>query len=388
MKPYLAVAAGFPLLLVAGVAGINYALDPYLIHQWGSPQVQRLRQPVEKLNAWGKTYAIAVYRPDTIYLGNSRTELGLAVPAPARGYARVFNAALSGSTLGDAIQMLGHARQAGPVRNVIWGLDAPSFTLSQGNGELEPGLLAKDGSYLARRALLDLQRAVSIDMTRESLALLRGQAESVCLASLARYGQRDGACMRHRIAGWGGTGAVVAARTREFLRGEGPSDNAMPALGETILSGCDLQWRLYINPTHAMTIDGWYRAGKGASYEAWLGALAGLGQQLRAAGCDVRIYDFSGFNSITSEAIPRAGDRSDMQNYWETSHYREAVGDAILARLAGGPAAGDGFGVELLPASIANRMAGLRASRAAYVAAQPFEAAEAERIARHHAAGR
>lgn len=386
MKPYLAIAAGFPLLVVAGVAGANYVLDPYLIHQWDTPQVQRLRQPVEKLNAWGKTYAIAAYRPDTIYLGNSRTELGLAVPAGSD--TRVFNAALSGSTLGDAIRMLGHARQVGPVRRVIWGLDAPSFTLSQGNGELESGLLARDGGYFARRAFMDLQRAVSIDMTRESLAILRGQSETVCHASLARYGQRDGACMRHRIAVWGGTGAVTGARTREFLRGEGPADNAMPALGESIRSACDLSWRLYVNPTHAMTIDAWYRAGKGALYEAWLAALAGLGRELRAAGCDVRIYDFSGFNSVTSEAIPRAGDRSDMQNYWETSHYREAVGDAILARLAGGPAAGDSFGIELLPETIDARIAGLHASRAAYAAARPYEAAEAERIARNHTIGR
>lgn len=386
MKTYLAIAAGFPSLLVAGVAGINYAVDPFLIHQWESPQVQRLRQPVERLNAWGKTYAIAVYRPDTIYLGNSRTELGLAVPAG--GPARVFNAALSGATLGDAIRMLGHARQAAPLRGVIWGLDAPSFTLSQGNSELEPGLLARDEHYLARRALLDLQRAVSMDMTAESLAILRGRAESVCHASLARYGQRDGACMRHRIAGWGGTGAVVGARTREFLRGEGPSDRALPALGDTIRGACGLQWRLYVNPTHAMTIDALYRAGKGARYEAWLEGLAGMGQQLRTAGCDVRIYDFSGFNSVTSEAVPRAGDRSDMRNYWETSHYRESVGDAILARLAGGPAGDDGFGSELLPETISARIAGLRTARAAYVAAQPYEAGEVERIARLYAAGR
>ncbi|WP_374580726.1 hypothetical protein [Pseudoduganella sp.] len=385
MKTYLAIAAGLPIVLVGAVAGTNYLLDPYLIHQWDSPQVQRLRQPVEKLNAWGKTYAIAVYRPDTIYLGNSRTELGLAVPPGSK--ARVFNAALSGSTLGDALRMLGHARQAAPVRRVIWGLDAPSFTLSQGNGELEAGLLARDGSYLARRRLLDLQRAVSIDMTRESLDMLRGRNEAVCHASLARYGQRDGVCMRHRIAGWGGTGAVVNARTREFLRGEGPSDSALPALEGAIRNACGVQWRLYVNPTHAMTIDVLYWAGKGGQYEAWLTALAGVGQRLRAAGCDVRIYDFSGFNSVTSESIPRTGDTSDMRNYWETSHYREHIGDAILARLDGGPLAADGFGRELQPAGMAQHIAALRAARTAYLNAHPYEAGRAVRIARDHAAG-
>jgi hypothetical protein len=94
--------------------------------------------------------------------------------------------------------MLGHARELAPLRRVVWGLDAPSFTLSVGNTELEMGLLAQDERYLARRVLMDLQRSVSIDMSRASLDLLAGRAPAICRASLAQFGQRDGACIRHR----------------------------------------------------------------------------------------------------------------------------------------------------------------------------------------------
>ncbi len=386
MKTYLTVAAGLPLLLLGGVAGSNYVLDPYLIHQWDTPQVQRLRQPVEKLSAWGKTYAVAVYRPQVLYLGNSRTELGLAVPPQAAR--RAFNAALSGGTVGDALRMFGHARQVARVETVVWGIDAPSFTLSPGNSELEEGVLAKGGGYLARRFLVDLQRAVSVDMTRDAFSLVGGMAPAVCRTSLARFGQRDGACLRYRIAGWGGTAAVVGQRTREFLRGEGPSEGAMEALERTLRRACDVQWRLYVNPTHAMTIDALYWSGRGAEYEDWLARLASMGRRVRAAGCDVRLYDFSGFNDITSEAVPRSGDRSDMRNYWETSHYRETVGAAILARLGGGPAGADGFGAELLPETIDARLAQLRATRASYLSDHPYEAGMAHRIALDQALGR
>ena len=386
MKTYLCVAAGLPLLLVGGVAATNYVLDPFLIHQWGTPQLQRLRQPVEKLNAWGKTYAMAVYRPETIYLGNSRTELGL--PVAARGAERVFNAALSGATVGDALRMLGHARELGPLRRVVWGIDAPSFTLSVGNTELESGLLAQDGRYLARRVLMDLQRSVSVDMSRASLDLLAGRAAAVCRPSLAQFGQRDGACIRHRIEGWGGTAEVVGPRTREFLRGEGPVEGTFEALELALRNDCAVEWRLYVNPTHAMTIDALYWSGRGPQYEQWLQRLAGMGQKLRAAGCDVRVYDFSGFNAITGEPVPRSGDRAEMRHYWETSHYRETVGDAILARLAGGPAAVDGFGTELAPATVAARIAQLRASRTSYLQTHPYEAERAHRIAIAHTGGR
>jgi hypothetical protein len=385
MKTYLCVAGGLPLVVVCGIAATNYVLDPYLTHQWQTPQVLRLRQPVEKLNAWGKTYAMALYRPDTIYLGNSRTELGLAVPRG--GPSRVFNAALSGATIGDAMRMLGHARQVAKVRKVIWGIDAPSFTLSVGNTELESGLLATDDIYLARRFLLDMQRAASVDMTRESLAVLGGRAPAVCRAALAQYGQRDGACIRHRIQGWGGTSEVVRPRTREFLRGEGPTDGTMEALENTVRHACDVQWRLYVNPTHAMTIDTLYWAGKGGQYEGWLVRLAAIAYRLRGAGSDVRIFDFSGFNSVTTETIPRPGDSAEMRNYWETSHYREQVGNLILARLDGGAAANDGFGTELLPASIYLHIGSLRASRERYLANHPYEAGRAQRIASDHVRG-
>ena len=385
MKTYLAVAGGLPLLLVSGVAATNYMLDPYLIHQWQTPQLERLRQPVEKLNAWGKTYAMARYRPQTIYLGNSRTELGLAVPRS--GSARVFNAALSGATVGDALRMLGHALQVGQVGTVIWGIDAPSFTLSVGNAELENGLLASDGQYLARRFLLDLQRAVSVDMTRESIDLLGGHAPKVCHASLAQFGQRDAACMHYRIEAWGGTSQVLAPRTREFLRGEGPRAGALEALENALRKNCAVRWRLYVNPTHAMTIDGLYWASKGPQYEAWLAALAAMGARLRKAACDVRLYDFAGFNGVTSEPVPRSGDRSPMRNYWEPSHYRDLVGAAILARLDGGAAAADGFGAELLPATVAAHLAQLRTQRSSYQASHPYETSMAQRIASDHKRG-
>jgi hypothetical protein len=385
MKTYLTIAAGLPLLLVCGVAGTNYALDPYLMHQWQTPQVRRLRQPVEKLNAWGKTYALARYRPDVIYLGNSRTELGLA--APNGGESRAFNAALSGATAGDALRMLAHARQVAPVRKVVWGVDAPSFTLAVGNSELEDGLLARDGGYLARRVLLDLQRSVSVDMMRDSFSMLAGAVPLVCRPSLAQFGQRDAACIRHRIEGWGGTAEVIGPRTREFLRGEGPTKGAIEALERSMRGACGIQWRLYVNPTHAMTIDVLYWAGKGTQYEAWLTDLAAMGQRLRDAGCDVRLFDFAGFNAVTSEPVPRPGNRSEMRNYWETSHYRDQVGAAILARLDGAPAGSDGFGMELLPGTIARHIAQLRAGRAVYLASHPYEAGQAQRIAADHARG-
>jgi len=46
------------------------------------------------------------------------------------------------------------------------------------------------------------------------------------------------------------------------------------------------------------------------------------------------LWDFSGYNSITSEPIPNAGDTStQMKWYWESSHYKTEVGNFVLDRI-------------------------------------------------------
>ena len=46
------------------------------------------------------------------------------------------------------------------------------------------------------------------------------------------------------------------------------------------------------------------------------------------------IWDFSGFNSVTTETIPPINDsESQMQWYWESSHYKRELGDLVLDRV-------------------------------------------------------
>lgn len=380
---YLVLLCGLSGAALGGVATLNYIVDPYLIHQWDTAQLQRLRPPREQLSPWGKTYALARLRPAVVYAGNSRTELGLPVGAPAFAGQAVFNAALSGASLGDAAQMVRHAAAVGRIGTLVWGIDAPSFSLTAGNTELEQALVADGGLYLARRWLLNVKRSLAFDMTRDSLRLLAGSFGAVCRSSLATGGQRDDACVRARMAEKGGLEAAIAPRLGEFVRGHGPTADAMDAFAASMDALCrqQVRVRLYINPTHALMLDALYWSGKGAQLERWLGALAALAARERARGCDVRLYDFSGFNSVTTEALPQAG--AEMAHYWEPSHYRASVGGMMVARMfgAGGAALPDDFGVELAPAMLPGHLTALHAGRARYHLAQPQAAARARRAA-------
>lgn len=375
-RSYVAIFAGASALVASAVVLLNYHVDPYLTHQWDTPQVRELRPGREKLSAWGKTYALAKFQPRIVYAGNSRTELGLPTRVALFAGKEVFNGGLSGASVGDAIAMVRHANAVSRLETVIWGIDAPSFSMDIGNTDFDRELVAGDRFYLARRGLIDMKRALTTDMTIDSIRLLRGTFGRSCHSSLAFYGQRDDVCVRDRIDGWGGTGKAIVPRLREYIRGAGPTAGALSAFDNSVAELCKSGSKLllYINPTHAMTSDALYRAGKWAAMEAWQGQLAGLGQRHRAAGCDVRVFDFSGFNSVTTEAIPQASGVPDMLYFWEASHYRANVGEMILNRMFG---QSDGvpadFGVELTPATLTGHLAAQRAARERYHLARPLE---------------
>jgi hypothetical protein len=64
------------------------------------------------------------------------------------------------------------------------------------------------------------------------------------------------------------------------------------------------------------------------------------------------LWDFSGYNSITTEEVPPGGDTdTEMRWYWEASHYKKEVGDMMLEKIFGSndPAheIPDDFGIRL-----------------------------------------
>lgn len=383
-RTYLVRFFSLSVVVLGGLAGMNYLLDPYLTHQWESAGVQRLRPADEKLSAWGKTYAMARLRPEVLFLGNSRTEIGLPAERAMFDGRRVFNGALSGASVGDAMAMAAYAARQGPLQTVVWGIDAPSFSLDHGALELTPELIADGPLFFVRRAWLDLQRGVTWDMTQDSIRLLRGRFGAICRSSLATLGQRDAACLTAQIARYGSSTAAMRAKLHEFAGASGPRAEALPGFEASLASLCrtGTRVRLYINPTHALTIDTLYWRGKWAAMETWQGALVELTQRLRASGCDLRLFDFSGFNSVTTEALPLPNRRQQMQNYWEASHYRASVGRLILARLFALPdtALPDDFGLELDQATLAAHLATLRSTRQRYHLEHAQESALAREI--------
>ncbi|OEZ87283.1 hypothetical protein JAB6_12150 [Janthinobacterium sp. HH104] len=383
-RRYLVCFLACVFLVLGGISLLNYQVDPYLLHQWDSPLVQRPRQLNEKLGAWAKTYAVARYRPAIIYIGNSRTELGLPTGVRALFDGKsIFNSAVSGASIGDAIRLAEHAARVSRVETMVWGIDAPTFSLDMGAARVEDSLTGARHGFFAQRALVNLKRGLTLDMTEDSVRILTGNAGDVCRSNLARYGQRDETCTVKGIRHWLGTKDAIPVRLQEFGDGQGPTPPSIPAFDASIDKLCSsgVRLRMYINPTHALTLYALHWRGKWDAMQAWQRSLVRITERHRQQGCDVRLVDFSGFNSITTEATPLVSGKPDMHYYWEVSHYRDNVGRLILARLFGGdtPPPAD-FGVELTQANVDAHHAATRAARDRYRVEHAREAAYTERV--------
>ncbi len=378
-RTYLWTLSGAVVLLLSGITTLNYVVDPYLIHQWNTPLINRLYPGWQKLTPWVKTYAASRYKPEVIYLGSSRAEAGLPTQVDLFPGKRVFSLTLSGGSLGDAMAMLKHTSVFNRPEIVVWGLDyGYLFSEGIGNTDFDRTLVAQSSLYPLWRTLLNIKRSMSMDMTNETIAVLRGKSEQACVSTLAVFGQRPSPCKDYTMAIEGGTAKAFDVVLKGNSGEEKPKfDRAFQKLDSVINDFCSqgTAFRFFVQPIHAL--DELYHSKPWQDMENWKRALVKIIDKHKQSGCDIRLMDFSGFNSITTEEIPQATGKATMQNYWEQAHYRPVVGKKILFKLfSPTPQNVDSdFGVDLNAADIGAHLDKVRQARDQYCATHPKETA-------------
>ena len=338
-----------------------------------------MRPTREKLSPWAKTYAVARYKPEVLYLGNSRTETGLPAASALWGGRRAFNAAITGGSLDDAIAMARHARVVGGVSTYVWGIDFWSFSLLGGNTEFDRELIATDSRYEFARTVLNVKRSLSFDITRGSIEFLSGMGPLVCRSSLVFFGQRDERCAHVNLVDRGGATTAMVADVKAMIGSDFKVQDGLAAFSQAIQALCraDAKVLIHVNPTHAVSMYALDLAGVWSQMEEWMRSVVRIANVAREEGCDAKVFDFSGFNSISMEPIPQVTARTDMRNFWEASHYRTEIGKLILARLQSSNSISvpDDFGVELSGDMLDAHFATSRLKRDEYKIGHEAEAA-------------
>lgn len=263
-------------------------------------------------------------------------------------------------------QYLRHAQAVRPLKHVLLGLDpyhlAPG--LSTTRPDFDPSLLLDpDSATLLRWLRADLRLLTSLDTVKASLETLRTQ-NSGQPNWFGPDGQRLGEVFFRQVdgnfksldprgyfdmidrreVGYQTDWMVDVGRKRLKPRAEPPIDSDQTSLAyvRRIVEFCQahqIDLRIAITPAHAHTLEITAARGAWKELENQKAALMRMVAQVQAAQTQpqapIPVFDFGGYSSITQEPLPPLGSRSEMQFYWDGSHFKQVVGDYVLDRVYG-----------------------------------------------------
>ena len=139
-----------------------------------------------------------------------------------------------------------------------------------------------------------------------------------------------------------------------------------------------------IYPYHAHLLETIRITGHWQAFEEWKREIvSSVWAEGRAAdGMPAPVWDFSGFNELTSGSVPPKGDHHDkMRWYWEAGHFKRDLGDLVLARIIGHTNSVPGFGVLLDPGNVEGLIESIEKQEIAYRRNHENDVKDLERIA-------
>ncbi len=191
-----------------------------------------------------------------------------------------------------------------------------------------------------------------------------------------------------RIAGLEGYRALFNQKNESYARtlvarAAGMSgykiENA-PAFADldAVIARCQaegIELKLVLYPYHAHFLQLLQLAGLQDAFDAWKQALV---KHAAAAGMRhgraVPIWDFSHYNTWTTESVPAAGDKKTRLDwYWEAGHFKKELGDLVLTRVLDPAFTEDDLGLRLDTSNVGRV---LQANRARALQYQEQQAAD------------
>lgn len=379
----------FTLVAACGlllVAAFNFVIDPYRIYrvvEW--PWVEGRRNTLDSRTAKAEALRHGSEHGDWkgLILGLSRAEFAINPEHPGFAGMPTFNGALLGCDMYELDGVFRTAVEHNDIRKVVMFCEFYMFNQEE-HGHAD---YFKSRFYPGRNPLLyHIEALTSITATEASLQTIRRARRSNPGETLANgFRPRESAVKRwdhataferelQRFVKKGST-----YRTYRYAGDAKSQDSAFHGVDlkrgevdyrtllERILDTChdrDIELHLAISPTHATLLEGKSLVGAWDLYKAWKRDLVAIVARDAASHPNDEpfdLWDFSGFDGFHNEPIASGEDPAAMQFWWEVSHYRQQVGDAILSRILGSSYDGPGelrsIGLRLTASNIEQHLA-------------------------------
>ena len=310
-------ATAFVPMLSIGL--FNWTIDPYDLFNtpnwWGVNHEKIKKDNNDRLF---KAVDIIRLKPKVIIMGSSRTKQGLNPEHPAiKNNKFAYNLAINGPNAYEVRRYIEHAIANQPdLRQIILGIDFFMFNSSlQNQPSFEEKRIAK--KYIiptdAVNALFSLD---TFNVSKETIA-----------ASLKTEGQNnsygENGFMPNRNANDGGTKWRFSQSIKLYFELHSDYQFSQQYWSDfvKIVELCrrnNIDLKVFISPAHATQWESIKVTGKWDIFEQWKRELVKI----------TPVWDFSGFNSVTTEAI-----KTKMDNYVDNSHYSPTIGNLILDRI-------------------------------------------------------
>jgi hypothetical protein len=418
-KSYLLLFLCLCGLLFAAVASFNYVVDPYrFFNSPDRPGINEYRQRFFYGQYTAKPYALREQSPNGVILGVSRAGSALATDHPGwQGYG-VYNYAMAGSTAYLLWRNYQHAKASGDLKRVVLMLDFYMFNVHQGLGPLTAYIkgyeerlavtpeFTANRSYPIRKFKDTLTSLISFEMAYESWNTVRAQSQianrELYKATLTNSGfwindpppKRTQRWLFHHVERQYMTITWFPRPDKRFaLSAEDGSDKLIyleRIITDAHREGIDL--RLGSMPFHARLAESMHAVELWDDFEQWkLSVVALVEEQASMANRPpFPLWDFTGYNQVTTEAVPLNEDKTTrMRWHLDPTHVSRATGDLVQTVMlqSEGERLPD-FGQRVDSSSMQQYLDHTREQRAIYVAQHPKDMAEIAKRAKQTAAWR
>ena len=336
---FILAALNLPAMLL--ISALNFVIDgDSSRHLPGEPSIFPRST---NHSALSKLHYLSLEKPEVIYFGSSRTEIGLPADPELVGGRTVYNAGLSANTLGNTLPLIQHVLAISEPKAIVLGVDFVSFLPKPSAfSNLDMSLLSSGiTEYRFKRLFHDIKRTLTIETTANSIhslsALYAGKPYDE-IDGLASIGGQTSDAEMELLTTVRGKSLTAFQRKLQMAAGRPPDwktiENGLHMLDNFVDFACrrHITVRVYTNPRHALAEQMLEQNGAWPQVERWKSALGEIATRYQPQ-CDIRIFDFSGYNSVTTESAVGLMPSKGMTHYWEASHYKSVVGAMILRRL-------------------------------------------------------
>jgi hypothetical protein len=385
-KRFFAVAGALLLLVIS----VNLIVDPYNTSQLVHIKTFNLAKPREwdyarlkkPFDVWGRHY-------DGVAFGTSQVERGIdpSYTSLTRNRISLYNFGLSSLRIYETALLLGYVAETSDVKFALVMLDFSRYLPPR---QPDQGALPKDwslarlvGDYLktliSRTALADSW----LTLRRNVLGFPPGSPSHLPTGLLDLpsffdtwgwpdyrlvFDQTDSTYLNSQYSD------MLSAQDR--LRRSG-FDHAALAEVLRVARTRHIQLHFFIPPNHVREMEVIWFLGLWPLFEQWKTELVcALEAEAQTAGAvPFPLWDFSGWNAITTEPVPPAGNATRMTWYYDSFHFTPRAGSAILNRILflddSEFSALEDFGTLRTSRDFAHQSAQMLEARAAYISRHP-----------------